>query len=1120
MMTYSSKIFLLLSFLSFSLIIGQNNINQFKRAGELLIKEGRYGEAIDQFNKYIAGNPRSPDGYHLRGLCYEQRTEYQNAVLDLRRAIRLDPSDQNIKNDLNRVISVWHKLLYEKIDGHKRDIAKDPKYAFSYLEIGKSYRWLEEWQLAEQWYDEYLKRDDNASPDEIIRYTEILAKTRSIVKGEKILKKYTDRYPEDWRLWSRYGYFTLWLGKNKIAENAFLNALHFKPFFKEAEDGLDLARRQGYMTVNIGREYERVQEYPIDKYYHMLEDNPDDDETRFKLVEELISVNRYEEAYQQIQILQIKHADDERFKNLFQTIKTYRDSTYNNNINKYTERLKENPADKEAVIKLADAYGNLYYYDNAIEVLQEYLQDVEENKDLDVRYQLAKYLAWNYDFEKATQILDKILEYDPENLDYQLLRGQVAVWTLNDLDLGEKYLLNVLSKRENNIDALLSLVNLYTWKKDFETAKLYLDKLKKLYPNNPETINMQSVYELRYQANEEAKIFAIRGEAGKLSMEGDCVAALAKYDEYFEKRKNLNRDEKMEYADIATCAKDYSKAIKLYDEILNEEFDFKAALLRAQNYFANGDTTLAKAELERLAKINPDDVPTKILLADTYVATKRFDQAEKLYKEVKSKSDDNSKKDIDQKLIYLAGYLAEDKQFDRSKKLYQEILSSTNDNDLKKQIEQRMILLADQLAADKKYEEATKEFEELENKIIDKDKLIDIYNRQIYMSYLMIQDKKLDDAEDLLDDLTDKITEKVTDDSLLYNLNQKKMFLADAYVSDESYSSARSIYEDVLDNAKDTSQVRMAKERIGWLPPTGIIKGLKGFGSFLNYFLPTNMSLAPFASYYKDNQNFRFWNYGARLDAGFIGFLSLGVLWSRTTQDNYLFTKDFTQLKGVGSIFFSKRLSISGGYGQIATLGEPNYRIWDAQIRYQIPDELNLSLSFDNTDARVFLYSPYLMLTRLSADVYRFNYWYNYKNILRIYGYYNYFELSDKNRGNDFQIRVGKKFLNLIMLGYEYMFSDYQDISPLYYSPQNFDTHSIWAEYEYLYKKDWKFKVGGKIGYAPKVDFLLSDIFGEATYNPIQNIIINGRISYSNSFRYGTGYRSISLTFSAYIGIF
>lgn len=1120
MMTFSSKIFFLISFLFFSLIIGQDFVNQFKRAGELLMKEGRYGEAIDQLNKYIAGNPRSPDGYHIRGLCYEQRSEFQNAVLDLRRAIRLDPSNQLIKNDLNRVITVWHKLLYEKIEGHKRDIAKDPKYAFSYLEIGKSYRWLEEWQLAEQWYDEYLKRDDNASPDEIIRYTEILAKTRSILKGEKILKKYTDRYPEDWRLWSRYGYFTLWLGKNKVAENAFLNALHYKPFFKEAEDGLDLARKQGYITVNVGRDYDKVQEYPIDRYFRLLDENPDDDETRFKLIEELLTVDRLEEAYQQIQILQIKHADEERYKNLYLTIKTYRDSIYNKNINDYTEKLKENPADKEAVMKLAEAYGNLYFYDNAIEVLQEYLQNVEEEKDLDVKYQLAKYLAWNYDFEKATQLLDKILEYDPDNLDYQLLRGQVAIWTLNDLELGEKYLLNVLSNRNYNLDALLSLINLYTWEKDFTKAQAYLDRLKKLYPNNPETINMQSVYELRYQANEEAKIFAIRGEAGKLSLEGDCVGALAKYEEYFEKRKTLNRDEKMEYAEIATCAKDYPKAIKLYDEILNEEFDYKAALLRAQNYFANGDTSKVKSELESLTKINPDDIPTKILLADTYAATKKFDQAEKLYKEIKSKSDDNTKRDIDQKLVFLGGYLAEDKQFERSKKLYHEILNTTNDEEFKKQIEQRLILLADQLAADKKYDKAKNEFEELENKITDRDKLHDIYNRQIFLSYLMIQDKNLDDAENLLDDLSEKITNKVTDDSLLFNLNQKKMFLADAYVSDESYSSARAIYEDVYENAKDTSQIRIAKERLGWLPPTGIIKGLKGFGSFLNYFLPTNMSFAPFANYYKDNQNFRFWNYGARLDAGFIGFLSLGVLWSRTTQDNHLFNKDFTQLKGVGSIFFSRRLSISGSYGQMATIGEPNYRIWDAQIRYQIPDELNLSLSFDNTDSRIFLYSPFLMLTRLSADVYRFNYWYNYKNILRIYGYYDYFELSDKNKGNDFQFRVGKKFLNLLMFGYEYMFSDYKDESPLYYSPQNFDTHSFWGEFEYLYKKDWKFKVGGKIGYAPKVDFLLSEIFGEANYNPIQNIILNGRIGYSNSFRYGTGYRSFNISFSAYVGIF
>jgi len=47
---------------------------------------------------------------------------------------------------------------------------------------------LEEWNDAEIWYDEYLERDNNASPDEIIRYTEILAKQDLLLKVKGYLK--------------------------------------------------------------------------------------------------------------------------------------------------------------------------------------------------------------------------------------------------------------------------------------------------------------------------------------------------------------------------------------------------------------------------------------------------------------------------------------------------------------------------------------------------------------------------------------------------------------------------------------------------------------------------------------------------------------------------------------------------------------------------------------------------------------------------------------------------------------------------------------------------------------------------------------------------------------------
>ena len=437
-MKYRIKIFLAIFLLIIIPLSAQTRPDAVKRQATLLMGEGRIKEAIDQLNKYISSTPRQADGYHLRGLCYERTSEYQYSVLDLRRARRLDPNNPQIKKDLDRVIAIWHDLLYRKIEGHKRDIAIDPNNPFSYLEIGKSYRWLEEWNNAEIWYDEYLKRDDNASPDEIIRYTEILAKIGSITKGEKILKKYIERYPNDWRLLSRYGYFTLWLGKFKIAEDSFVKALDFKPFFKEAQDGLDLARNQSYLTIYQPRSYESV--YPIDRYYNLLERSPGNDEIRFNLINELISVNRYDEAYQQLQFLQNKYSQDERFITLSNTVTSFRDSTLNQKVAEYSDSLKNSPSNKEYAMKLSATYANLFYYDSAIEVLEEYLNNMPEDQDLDARFRLAQYSAWNYEWEKAISVVTKLLEYEPENLDFQLLRGQIGVWTVLDFDIAEKYL--------------------------------------------------------------------------------------------------------------------------------------------------------------------------------------------------------------------------------------------------------------------------------------------------------------------------------------------------------------------------------------------------------------------------------------------------------------------------------------------------------------------------------------------------------------------------------------------------------------------------------------------------------------------------------------------------------
>jgi Flp pilus assembly protein TadD len=65
------KIFILaLTFLLplFSFAQQRSDIDSYKRTAIAHMQAGRYGEAIDQMNKYIAANPQEAEGYNLRAI--------------------------------------------------------------------------------------------------------------------------------------------------------------------------------------------------------------------------------------------------------------------------------------------------------------------------------------------------------------------------------------------------------------------------------------------------------------------------------------------------------------------------------------------------------------------------------------------------------------------------------------------------------------------------------------------------------------------------------------------------------------------------------------------------------------------------------------------------------------------------------------------------------------------------------------------------------------------------------------------------------------------------------------------------------------------------------------------
>lgn len=995
----------------------QVNLERIKRQALVHKEAGKYGEAIDLLNKYVTSKARDAEGYNLRGLCFEKIEVYQNAVLDFRRAVRLEPDNRKFKEDLHRARTAWDRILFRRIEGYKREIAIDPSDPFNYLGVGLSYRWLEDWDMSEVWYDKYLAKDPNASPDEIIRYTEVLSHTGSTRKGEKKLSEWVRKYPEDWRLWSRYGYFTMWLGKYNNAKKAFNKALEYKPFFKEAQDGLDLAEKKGYMTSYRPRSFER--EYPIDRFYRILQKNPDNSELRYDLAEHLLKENRLEEAHQQLMLLQEEYGDSLEYSELLDSVENVRDSLYQDQADRYKEILQENPEDKEVVKKLAQNYSRLYLFDEAIEALTNFVENYAGDGDDDVRYMLARFSAWNYEWDIATQYSSELLEKEPDNAAYQLLRAQIAVWTVQDLDESREILEDLLQKEPENTQAVLTLVSVLVWQKEFELAREYLDKAAKMDPLSSEVEAAESNYAIHLSAYEELQIVQIKAEAGELSKEGDCAGAVEKYEEYLAQITGPNREEKLEFADFNVCAENYERALDIYNQILREDNeDFDVRLRRAKVYYWMQDSIGVLEEFEALYEEEPENYEIEMFLGHAHLINGNYDKASEKY----------------------------------------------------------------------------------ENSLL-----------------------KIDDPD--------------TEEILFQSKFTAKLSIGDAYQKMGEIGVAEDLYYKMLKETEDSSEIKVINQRINWLPKYGSGMFL---GSIMSVFLPEYMGISPLAGFYTDNQDLSYHFYGGRFFIGLNNYMSVGADWIRTTinSDNSTGTsgtfssvsgeRDFTQMKGLLILNYTQEYILSGYYGQIKTSGESDKYEWGGDFKIEEEKSHEILAQYKRTDTRLLLYSPYILDESGDMDYYRISGLYYHKDIFKASLSYDYLDVKSnmeeggnisENKGNNFTFSIGKRFADTLYVGYEFIFSNFERNVSSYYSPQDYEAHSLWAEYIFTPSENLDIELKASLGYAPQVDYILRNISGEAIYKPSERIQLTLKLSAGSSYRYEAAYNYLSGQFSAYISI-
>ena len=632
-------IFILVLFLftgfSISSIFAQTQTDALRLEAQKQMQFGRYGEAIDLLNRYISARPQEALGYNLRGLCYEKRKDYENAVYDYKSALKLEPNNKDINTNLSRATTAWYSLLYNKIEGHKRELAINPNKAINYLEIGKSYKNLGKWEIAEDWYDQYLAREE-ASADEIIRYSEILAKNNHIAKGEPILKKYTEKYPNDHRLWSRYGYFSLWLGKRKVAIDAFEHSLALRPYFKEAQDGLDRARGNGYIYAinDTSVKYIRgkgpvrkVFEYPIDRDYRLLKKNPDNNDLRFRLVKELVSAKRYVEATQLLEVLSKDTTSKAReYAQYYSNLKDKLDKIYHEKIAEYSALIKKNPTNKKAVVSLAEYYEKTQDYDKGMEELDNYLAKTSSRKNNDVKYLYARLASEKKDFSRALSIMNELVKSEPNNYSYKLFYAQLSVWQGENFDEVKPVLEDMVTKNPKDIQAMISLASLTLQQRDLETSRAYINRVRNLDPSNPALDQLESDFEIGKIAAKQAALFEILQQGRQLSFENKCQEALLKYDEYLAQAEP-NAIVQREYADVNVCAKNYKKAIGIYNNLLTQKYDYETDMMRAKTYYYMRDSIDAVSSFQRLVKEKPDNFEANLYLSDSYVMMQQYGHA-------------------------------------------------------------------------------------------------------------------------------------------------------------------------------------------------------------------------------------------------------------------------------------------------------------------------------------------------------------------------------------------------------------------------------------------------------------------------------------------------------------
>ena len=374
--------------------------------------------------------------------------------------------------------------------------------------------------------------------------------------------------------------------------------------------------------------------YPVDRHTYRLQFNPADLIVRYQLVDALVAVDRYAEAYDVLTNPQYSNPMDPGYRGRLQAIQETQINRALARIAELESAVAANPVDEPAWRELIDLYRVV---DRNDDVIRAYVRVIElRPEDRQVRAEYVDALRVNGYPEKASEQAAWLADRDPNNPDIMRLYVMTG-FALDNLDpRGESFLSSLTANRNLDDAELLIEASAYRLRQgDVESSEIYLSWAERLdqarWATQIDALKHLIARETLRLGQEEQ--FAVLNEARRFVAAKRFDDAVSAYERYFTIRGKRTRDELKELAGVYAAAEDYEESIGIYESLLNEvyEYDVAKEMSRVQVY--REDFSGALATLERLQRENPRDYEVRFMQAESLRALGLYAQATAIYDE-------------------------------------------------------------------------------------------------------------------------------------------------------------------------------------------------------------------------------------------------------------------------------------------------------------------------------------------------------------------------------------------------------------------------------------------------------------------------------------------------------